>query len=143
MMPEILESRDRWSFQLPIDTPSRVLVDWSVAIEILVPGGPIAISIGLPFVIQDETGSIAVDPAGDPRLLGPTLRAARSQVNKVTAFKDGKLEVEFAGEVVWRVNPSPMFEAWKIGFPNGILIFGLPGGSIATVGLGKSAFPDG
>jgi hypothetical protein len=131
----ILKTADQWRFEIPPGVTARVLIDWAVTVQVLVPGGAIEVRIEKPIVITDATGSTEVNPEGDPRLLGPALAVARSAVESVTAFMDGRLEIVFEGAVVWRVSPSPRFEAWTINSPDGVLLVGLPGGSVATWGL--------
>lgn len=131
MAPLFTEFADHWQLSVPDLVVTRLLIDYQVTLQLLVPGGSLDISIGLPFTITTEVGVVQLNPADDPRLLAPTLAAARKRLESLKAFKDGRLDLVLEGGAIWRVERSPRFEAWQISGPGGLLTVALPGGSLA------------
>ncbi len=53
-------------------------------------------------------------------------------VDEILAFKDGSLEIRFAGSAELRVPPHADFEAWNVVGPNHLRLVALPGRELAV-----------
>ena len=111
MAPLFTELADQWRLSVSDPVVTRVLIDWAPTLQVAIPDGLLEIKVEAPFVVSAESATLELEPAGDPQLLGPALAVVRKRLHSVSAFKNGRLDLVFEGGVVWRVDPSPLFEA--------------------------------
>lgn len=73
-----------------------------------------------------------VNPADDPRRLGPLLGIARTTVADAAADPTGNLTVLFHDDSSTTVAPDDTLEAWALTSRSGFMAVCMPGGELAT-----------
>src|SRR5438445_881963 len=83
------------NFVLPVtgQLVTQLRIDYAIT---LLTENDVQIRIEGPFVFQTPEGDrLEIDPEGDPTLLAPLLRLARSRIERGLASEDGRLELHF------------------------------------------------
>lgn len=130
----LLDHGNRWSVAIEGAQVLRAVFDWAITLAI---GSPeeagLDVRIEQPCILLDPDGKeVLLVPDGDPAQLAPTLRVLRRSAVRVDAFKDGHLELEFAGGYVLSVPAAEDYEPWEISGPNGVRLVSVPGGSVSV-----------
>jgi RHS repeat-associated protein len=112
----------------------RAVFDWAVTLTIGSPkGAEFYVRIEQPFILLGPDGKEALlVPDGDPARLAPVLGVLRRSVIRIDAFKDGHLELEFAGAYSLSVPACEDYEPWEISGPRGARLVSVPGGSVSV-----------
>lgn len=127
------ELDDRWAIFAEDVLVTGVCIDWSVRLVIGSAGAPLEIRIESPFLFVNSDGIRSeLVPADDPQAIAPVLAAVRRPLERLDAFKDGRLEILIGDGISLSVPISNEFEPWEIGGPNGFRIVSLPGGGISV-----------
>jgi hypothetical protein len=95
---------------------TRICLDYRVEFQCvhkLPNSGSISIIIGAPFTFWDPTGQAFCDPA-ESSTVGSALMVLHSPLRSLTAWADGKLEINFGTGVRVVVNKDPQYESWEV-----------------------------
>ena len=132
MAGELVDALDRWLVPMAGLTVTQCNVDYAFTVVVAgEPGESFYVKIEQPFVLVSEGQELALDPAGDPVQIAPALTVLRRDAEHAIAFKDGRLEMAFGGDVALRVPVGDQYEAWSLTGPGGLLIVSMPGGELA------------
>jgi len=129
----VTELEDRWIFPMENLTVTKLEIDYAFTISSWVSNElffSITIEADFTFRMPDNNDEVNVSPE---TLTGvcSVLKILHSTFRSVTAYKTGKLEIDFnSGEQIV-VKPDPEYEAWNITGPGGLLYVCLPGGDFA------------
>ncbi len=97
----------------------------------------------LAVVLEGEFAYITVDGSnqsrehtlvagGDPTSLCPALSVLHKSIERVSAYKNGTVEVRFTDGSTLTAAPNPNYESWHITGAGGLLIVCTPGGELAV-----------
>ncbi|MEY2430378.1 MAG: hypothetical protein QOC92_103 [Acidimicrobiaceae bacterium] len=134
MLGELVEATDCWLVPMVGRTVTQCRLDYAFS---LVVAGDVDdsyyVTIEQPFTLRmpGGGGEMVFEPEGDPVRMAPALRVLRQDVERVVAFKDGRLELTFADGSILRVPVGEDYEPWNIVGPAGFRIVSLPGGELA------------
>ena len=127
------ELDDRWAILSEDVLVTGVCIDWSVRLVVGSAGAPLEIRIESPFLFVNSDGIRSeLVPAGDPQAMAPVLATVRRPLERLEAFKDGRLEMSVGNGISLNVAISNEFEPWEIAGPAGFKIVSLPGGGISV-----------
>ncbi len=94
--------------RIVIDKYSPPLVIW-----FLYDGPEAFVQIDSPFLLQNGTDTIRLDPENERTTLGPVLSLIERTVTHAVAAQDGSLRLEFNGGAIIKVDcPDPESEPW-------------------------------
>lgn len=128
----LVEGTDRWELWLRERLVTQCRFDHAFTIILDHPNGALEIRIGEPFTISTARGDeVTLKPEAEPAAMGPALVVLRRIVERVLAFKDGRLELQFGDGGRLRVPAGEEFEAWDLVGPAGLRIVSLPRGELA------------
>lgn len=132
---DLVENLDRWT--PPIAGLEVGLVSLDRALTLVVGDSDdarflIAIESPCCFASVIQSIEILIAPDGPPEKIGPVLEVLHKCVERVDAFKDGSLEIDFVEGARLRVPVSSDFEAWSVVGPFGLRLVSLPGGELAV-----------
>jgi hypothetical protein len=127
----LVDALDRWVVPMAGLTVTQCRVDYAFTIVVAgEPGESFEVRIGEAMVLVSEGEELTLAPERDPVQMAPALTVLRRDVEHAIAFKDGRLEMAFSGDVALRVPLSEDYEPWNLTGPNGLLIVSLPGGEL-------------
>ena len=86
------------------------------------------------FTFTDADGVDHVIEPEDPSTVGPAMRLLRQTLERVTAWKDGRLELAFESGASVLVPPHGRFESYDVSGP-GFKLIGLPSGGEPAIWL--------
>jgi Family of unknown function (DUF6188) len=133
MAGELVDALDRWLVPMVGLTVTQCRVDYAFTVVVAgEPGEWFEVRIGEPFVVVRRGEEIRLDPEGDPVQMAPALAVLRMDVEHTIAFKDGRLEMVFGGDLALRVAIGEDYEAWNLVGLDGLRIVSLPGGELAV-----------
>jgi hypothetical protein len=129
----LTETDGRWQLPLGSCAVTQCCVDYGVTLRFDHPAGAFELRIeqSLDFVAADGA-AFTVDPEDDPTGVGPLLACTRSTVTTATAFRDGRLAIEFADDSRLSVPASDEYEAWELAGPAGLRMVSTPGGDLTV-----------
>jgi hypothetical protein len=130
---DLIERNDCWSVDVPDGEVSCLRIDWAVTLTIAGDDEVVDVRVAGACVLSASDGTeAALEPEDEPAQLAPVLRLVRLGMRRTDAFKDGRLEIEFADGSVLRVPASEDLETWEISGPRGIRLVSLPGNELAV-----------
>ena len=130
----LVEAADHWALPLTGREVTRCCVDYAVTLAFGETDGSIYVTIEQPLWFKAVTAADEQQfvPVGPPDALGPVLSVLRNPISRAVAYKDGRLEMDFADGSLLRVPVSEAFEAWSLVGPEGLRLVSLPGGELAV-----------
>lgn len=129
---ELVESDDRWDVPLE-GTLEQVRADYAFTLVVDGERGAFEIAIEQPFELERPgDASTELRWPDDPSALAPALALLHGGVEAAVAFKDGRLELRFAGGARLRVAAGEDFEPWTLVGPDGLRLVSVPGGELAV-----------
>ena len=132
MNPLLIEAQDRWEIAVSGWLISQCCYDYGIVVRSSTVGGELEIRISGPFVLIETNGDrFEIDPEGDRVRLAPSLAVFGRAFNRVTAFKSGRLEIDFTDHSSLVVPPEGDFEPWSLVGPRDLRIVSRPGGDLA------------
>lgn len=127
------EHRDRWEIQAGARPITQCCVDFGFVVMSTDQDGTLEIRIEGPFVWQLGTGQpVKIDPEAETTEIGPALALFGRAIDRLTAMKDGALEILLTDGSSVAVPASETYEAWSIAGPRGSRIISTPGGTLAV-----------
>lgn len=128
----LVEATDHWELRLGGRSVTQCRFDYAFTLVLDDPDGAFEIRIGEPFTLSTAGGDeVALKPEGQPAAMGPALAVLRLAVERVVAFKDGRLELWFTDGGRLYAPAGEDFEPWDLVGPAGLRIVSLPGGELA------------
>jgi hypothetical protein len=86
-----------------------------------------------PFTYRAADGQVwVVGPEETGSALTPALAAFGLTVERAVAYESGRLDLAFADGSALSVEPLPLYEAWEVWGPRGVLLVSIPGGDLAV-----------
>jgi hypothetical protein len=132
---EMRELGDRWSLTVGSAEGTRLCFDWAVNLTVADAQQEVDVRLeGTTYVVDPAGNSVRVVPEGDLVTLSPMLTVLRRRLIRLDAFKEGRLELEFARGLLLQVAASEHFEPWQITGQSGLLIVSTPGAGLAVWG---------
>src|SRR4051812_43147712 len=129
LISEMIEYEDRWSLTGGDAKVTRISLDWGVTLTVGSTETQLDVRIEQPLVLADSRGvTIHLVPEGDPSGMAPVLRVNRCPVERMDAFKDGRLEIEISDSTILKVESSETYEPWEISRRGGFRIVSMPSG---------------
>jgi len=130
---EMIEHEDRWSLASGDAKVTRVSLDWGVTLTVGSTEPQLDVRIEQSFELADSRGAtIRLVPEGDPSGMAPVLRVNRCLVERMDAFKDGRLEIAVSDGTILKVESSETCEPWEISGGGGFRIVSMPGGGLTV-----------
>jgi len=109
------------------------MVDYGLTIQFLEPESEkTEIRIGGKFHFQVNGKDWELCAETKPTELGPVFGIMAKTVKSALAFKDGRLEIDFAEGGKLTVMPDHAYEAWDVAGARWLRIVCLPGGGLET-----------
>jgi hypothetical protein len=87
-------------------------LDYRFGFDLLGSSGHASIVIEVPFSVQGPSGTSTHDPAAVSDICG-ALQILHKQAERLTAFRDGTLEVAFQDGILLRVAKHAQYESWE------------------------------
>jgi hypothetical protein len=75
--------------------------------------GSLSIRISAPFTVRSSTGEIFCDPA-ETLSIGSALAVLHAPLRSLTAWADGRLDIELGTGLRVVVNRNPQYESWEV-----------------------------
>lgn len=130
-MHRLIEAHDRWEVAVSGQLISQCCFDYGIVIRSSGDEGQFEVRISGPFVLTETGGErIDMDPQADRVRLAPSLALFGRAVDRITAYKDGRLEIGFADYSSIIVPAKDGYEAWEVVGPGGLRIVSMPGGDL-------------
>lgn len=125
---DVVELDDHWRLPLAGLAVSQLRVDHQLCLRL---GEDAWISVEADAALEEEGGGPATPLAPEQQAVAAALGLFGMTVIDVTAFKDGRLVVEFDKGARLTVAADPHFEAWNITGPDNLRVVCMPGGDLA------------
>ncbi|MFD9797155.1 DUF6188 family protein [Streptomyces sp. NPDC059070] len=122
------ELDDCWRLPLNGLPVSQLRVDHQLGLRL---GEDAWISVETAAMVEDAGGGPALRLVPEQQEVAAALRLFGKAVAEATAFKDGRLLVEFDTGTRLTVAADPHFESWNIVGPNDVRVVCRPGGELA------------
>lgn len=138
---EIEEKDNSWVIPVQDRSVTQCIIDyqfsiqsWRSEVQPWVPGtegSQIYITIGGEFTFQHKNQRYIVDADENPPSVCPALAILHKQIESITIYKNGHLEVVFSEDYRIDVPPDDQYEAWDLNATGGLHIVCMPGGELA------------
>ena len=135
----IAEHPDHWEIHLDGRGVTQCRVDHAFAINLWWLEEDVTIRIEQPFTLESAGRTYEFDAETRPTNLGPALGVLHKGVDRVLAWKDGRLEVFFTNGDVLTAGPHARFEAWEIDGSMGFKFVALESGEGLAVWMPRTS----
>ncbi len=134
---KLIEESDRWIIPMQGLTVTQCQIDFAFGLVFWQNeddgSSSISVRIEEDFVLKVNGQEFKLVPSGQsPTALCPALAAFNKTIESAIAYKDGSLELNFAGGIQIFVPVHHTYEAWTLSASGGLNLISKPSGGVAV-----------
>lgn len=131
-MRPLIEETDYWVIPIRGEIVTQCRIDYAFGLEIWESDDfLVSIRIGGNFLFKTDGEEHWLSTQNQPTTLCLALSVLHKKIDTAVAYKNGRLELKFEGNLEVSVPPDLKYEAWELSGTGGLHLVCRPGGGLA------------